>query len=100
MTSLSPASVPKREFFVRRRKYDGQCWLIAGTCFYEIDDLVDVVWRACTGDAPIGAIARQLGEERGMPPDAAATATANAVQLFLDLGLVQLTQDGGRRHGA
>jgi Coenzyme PQQ synthesis protein D (PqqD) len=90
MSEVSNTSVPKREFFVRRRKYEGQCWLIARTSFYEIDGIVELVWLACNGDVPIAEIAKSLGEQKGMPSQEAEAAARNAVKLLVDLGLVKL----------
>jgi hypothetical protein len=83
-------SVPKRDFSVRRRKYEGRCWLIVRTSFYEIDDMVEDVWLACNGDASVGAIARDVAAHRGVSQAEADAMTRNAVKLLVDLRLIQL----------
>jgi hypothetical protein len=90
MTAVSSTSLPKREFFVRRRKYEGRCWLVKKTSFYEIDSVVEQVWLHCNGDVPVATIAETVQAEMGLSADVAAAATHNSVNLLLSLGLVHL----------
>jgi hypothetical protein len=90
VTPVSSTSLPKREFFVRRRKYEGRCWLVKKTSFYEIDPVVEHVWLNCNGDVPVRAIAETIEAELGMSADTAAMAARNSVNLLLSLGLVHI----------
>ena len=89
MKTISTELVPKPEYHVRRRKYDGVVWLIANNYFYELDELADSIWLECDGRHTLEQIAQGLLSARQLPLDMALSATIMAVESFHSSGLIK-----------
>lgn len=87
--ALSLTSVPVQSWDVRRRQYNGQHWLVRHNETFELNDLTDAVWRACTDHVSVAAVARIVADELGEPPVSLLEPTLAALHLLGGAGLVR-----------
>ena len=91
---MSLAAIPVQSWDVRRRRYGDGRWLMRHNEVFEIDELTDAVWRACTDRLGIGAITRVVADELALAPGHALEVTVGALQLLGDAGLVRFEPGG------
>lgn len=60
------AKVPVRNFRAYRRKIGETIWLYVESYFYEIDSLLDLLWRECDGEKSVEQIGQRLAEATGV----------------------------------
>jgi hypothetical protein len=88
MSVIDTEWVPRREWYVRRRKYEGAVWLVARNRFFRVDDTTDTVWLATDGVRPIAEIARDVAAKLQWPLDEAFAAVLLALHCLKCEGLV------------
>lgn len=64
--------------------------LVCDNHFFEIDDLVDAIWRLCDGRSTLMTIAECLAIERQMPLGDAVAATLASALMLREAGLLIL----------
>jgi coenzyme PQQ synthesis protein D (PqqD) len=92
MSAMRLEMIPEHDIRVRRRRYSRSVVLVCDNHFFEIDDLVDNVWRCCDGRSTLVAISERLAAERGLPAGDAVAATMASVQMLRDIGLLTLLE--------
>ena len=85
---LSLSSIAVQSWDVRRRHYGGQHWLVRHNETFELNELTDAVWRACTDRVSVAAVARVVAEELDLPPVSLLEPTLAALHLLGGAGLV------------
>lgn len=97
MSVLRLEMVPEHDIRVRRRRNASAVVLICDNHFFEIDELVDSVWRCCDGRSTLLTIAERLAVERGLAVGDALAATMASVVMLRDSGLLALHEPATTR---
>ena len=83
----------------RWRRTGGRSMVIRDNRFHELDELSDLVWRACDGVATVREIADRLAARKQMAWAEAMAATLIALASFRALELIELELVAGASEG-
>jgi hypothetical protein len=89
---ISKNAIPRTNFRVRRRRYNDITWLVQHNEWVALDDLSDLVWRACEASLTVEQIALSLAAEGNIPLRDALAATVYALGEFHQMGFVSLME--------
>jgi hypothetical protein len=83
-------SIPEHDLRVRRRRNLSNIILVCDNHFFEVDELVDLVWRSCDGCSTLLGISERLKSERGLSCGDALVATLMSIVMLRDAGLLHI----------
>jgi len=87
---VSPHDVPVRNFRVRRRRNGEVIWLLLDNYCFVLDELTDVVWRACDGESTIAQLQERVEAALSETPERAAIIVSRSLEIFCEEGLLDV----------